>query len=141
MMPGLCTACSADVTVTVVFRPGQSTNSRGSCGRFTPTISVDAQTNESRLSGGVIEIWEMERGTGVSCGPDYSDRVAHEVGHVLGLDDATGPSCNGRIMGSAVGSQDRSVAADDCQEARDFWTTDIEKAEAERRDDNGPCGV
>jgi hypothetical protein len=139
-MPGLCTSCSATVSVSAVFQAGESTNQSGSCGRFTPTFTVQPDGTQ-RMSGGTIVIYESERGTGVDCEP-YADRIAHEIGHVLGLDDASGAGCNGHIMGGRVQGQNRSVGADDCQQARDAWDTPSEVVPDDPNDDGGgPCGV
>lgn len=139
-MPGLCSNCSSAVNVTVNFQPGESTNQSGSCGRFTPTFTVQPDGTQ-RMTGGTIVIYESERGTGVDCEP-YSDRIAHELGHVLGLGDVPGEACEGHIMGNKVQGQNRSVASDDCQQARDAWDTPSEVEPDDPRDDGGgPCGV
>jgi hypothetical protein len=139
-MPSLCANCSSTINVTVSFVPGPSNNQRGSCGTVTPSL-IQLADGSQRISGGVIKIFERERDSGLSCTP-YADRVAHELGHLLGLADATGSSCNGRIMGSRVNGQNRSVTDADCQISREFWRTPVENLPGPPGDgDHGPCGI
>ena len=134
-----CDGKNPDIEITVELIPGESTNNRGSCGRFTPVITYDSNGNAS-MTGGTIEIWAQERGTGVTC--DTSDTLAHELGHFFGLSDANTTDCLGHIMGPRDGNQDRSVADDDCQIGRDTWRTPSESTtDPDKPRDDGPCAV
>ncbi len=124
-----------DVPIGVQYHDGPSTNSSGSCGRFTPTINGQTQ----QITSGVIDIWRSEAG-GTLC--DVSDTLAHELGHAFGLADMFSSSCNGYIMGARVAGQDRIVTADECSVARERWLTEIEREDPDPNpDDHGPCGV
>ena len=124
-----------DISIGVQYHDGPSTNSSGSCGRFTPTLN--GQTHQ--IIAGVIDIWRSEAG-GTLC--DVSDTLAHELGHAFGLADVFSSSCNGYIMGGRIPGVDRIVTGDECSVARDRWLTEIEREDPDPNpDDHGPCGV
>lgn len=138
-IPSLCANCTSFINISVRFVAGANPAGRGSCGTFSARITQLADGTQ-RISGGDITIFEKERDSGISCQP-YSDRIAHELGHALGLADATSSSCNGQIMGSKVQGQNRSVSSTACDVARDFWTTPAERPPGPGDDDHGPCGT
>ena len=56
-----------------------------------------------------------------------TDTLAHELGHVYGLDNApSDPTCLGHIMGSRTPGGTRTVLADDCEVAQEKWLTPTE---------------
>lgn len=84
---------SGGVPITIRKIVGRSNTPGGGCG------IVDPEIVNGHLEGAEITVW-TQQSTGESCEP-ISDSIAHELGHVLGLADATDPSCAGRIMGHA----------------------------------------
>ena len=106
-----------DININVYFKPGVNTRNPSVCAEFTrdgPTGSV---------TGGRIDLYEQWDNAGVlqSCQTGrtqvISDRIAHELGHVLGL--ANSP-CLSHIMGSASWSPStgfstsRSIQGEEC---------------------------
>jgi hypothetical protein len=115
------------IPIEVVYEAGISTNSRRTCGVFLGTTSGGAVT------GGTMTIFQFgqylsgpEAGKLYACDVQASDTIAHELGHVLGLDDATSSACYGHIMGSRM-VDDREIAADDCAEVNQLWNTPAEQ--------------
>lgn len=114
----------AQVSVSINFHPGTSTDTSAGCGRveswnFTP---------DGQITDATIGVFERDS-NGTPCSP-YSDTVAHELGHVLGLANAP-TECNGTgaIMSTRPQYYDngtlrygtRSVASSDCQTADAMW--------------------
>ena len=68
-------------------------------------------------------IYSYERNlAGQSCLETMESFIAHELGHVLGLDDADFErcgTCEGRVMGASRDGGD--VNDEDCMNADDFW--------------------
>jgi hypothetical protein len=121
--------CNASgINIAVVYAGGVSTNVNRTCGQF--------QANTSgALTGGTITIYQYgqylsgpEAGTLYLCSPQASDTLAHEIGHVLGLDDVLGSACAGHIMGQRLVG-DRTIASDDCSEVNRLWNTPAEQQE------------
>jgi len=108
---------SGDVPVRVVKLTGNSTADGGGCGRTNPDIV------NGHLESAQIEVWTNQK-DGTSCEP-LTDTLAHEFGHILGLDNAPDPfgQCLGHIMGGRGIGFTRSVQPDDCQVADDKWMT------------------
>jgi hypothetical protein len=119
-IPSFQVGGSGGIPVTVVRKAGNSTAPKGGCGLFDPEI-VNGQ-----IAGATITIW-TNQGNGVSCEP-LTDSLAHEFGHLLGLDDAPDPlgQCLGHIMGGRAAGFTREVQPDDCQEADQKWVTTYE---------------
>lgn len=123
--PNLNYQASSGVPVTVNFYPGQSTNTEAGCG----AIESWTFTTEGQLTGAIIAVYE-QTSLGTPCEP-YSDTIAHELGHILGMTNAP-TACNGTgaIMSARIPYYDsnnnihmgtRSVAADDCEAADEMW--------------------
>ena len=108
---------SGDVPVTVVKVDGRSTTQGGGCGFFEPSIV------NGHLESANITVW-TNQADGTSCEP-LTDSLAHELGHLLGLDNAPDPfgQCLDHIMGGRGIGFTRSVQPDDCQVADDKWMT------------------
>lgn len=73
------------------------------------------------MSGGDIFLHTHD-GFGFPCATGLADRartIAHEIGHVLGLDES---ACTNRIMGGSS-----SVQPDECAWVIDNWTTETEQ--------------
>jgi len=111
---------SGDISIGVNW---SASNAPGSCGQFQAILN-----SVGRLTGGTVTVWNHDS-QGRSCYP-YSDTIAHELGHALGLANA-GSSCTGRIMGPRQDNGDgtlgtRWVSSDDCSTAGDRWATPSE---------------
>lgn len=98
--------------------PGASTRSDGACAQGAPT-TLD---NDGRVTGGEITVWDTW-GSGnppFDCRPLFSSIIAHELGHVFGLANAS-ESCPNHLMGTGVWSGMSSPHADECdQVAQNF---------------------
>ena len=75
------------------------------------------------IESALITVW-TQQADGTSCVP-LTDVIAHELGHILGLDNVLDSSCNGHIMGTRILST-REVYPDDCAIADDMWETSAE---------------
>lgn len=121
--PGFTTGnVSADIQVTVVYVGGSGT----SCG----------VTTHSANNPNVIQVQLWDRGLDTAGNPydcNVTDTLAHELGHVLDLDNS---SCSGYIMGPAPLSfmsgrevaGTRSVASSECSTVTNRWTTSYEQS-------------
>lgn len=111
---------SGGIPVSVVKRTGRSNTQNGGCGEGVLNISNGQVTSAN------IEIW-TNQANGISCAP-LTDVIAHELGHLLGLEEAQDPfgACFGHIMGGTVETQARTVYADDCSVADTQWETSTE---------------
>lgn len=130
-------APAADLNVAVIFNGGVSTDQSGRCGHT--TISYDAQ-DPSKITGITVNMWQNERAANGSAGADctatWTNLVAHEIGHVLGLDDADGIAmCDGTIMGS----NPSYVSSDQCNAVDDNFYTAPEEARDIAYADNNLC--
>lgn len=117
--PSMSAGGSGGVSVNVTHHTGTSTLASGSCGRTTFTLQAPGNT----VLGANIEIWDRQ-GNGVDC--NFTDTLAHELGHVLGLADNASPACVGRIMGGRPPGGTRSVSSADCVVAGQRWSTSNE---------------
>jgi hypothetical protein len=90
------------------------------------TPSVDG---DGHITGAVVDIWENQS-DGTPCEP-HADTIAHELGHVFGLQNANSIDCTGHIMGPRVnfgGSLGtRSVSQEPCRAAKNQWLTSRER--------------
>jgi hypothetical protein len=111
---------SGGVPVLIVMRSGNSTAAGGGCGRYTP------DNVNGHIESATIEVWTNEA-NGTSCAP-LTDSLAHEFGHLLGLNDAQDPygQCLDHIMGGRAVGFTRTVQGDDCQVADQQWETTYE---------------
>ena len=108
---------SGGIPVLVVLNSGNSSCPDGSCG------CISREIVNGHLEGASITLF-TNSSSGSSCQP-IADALAHELGHVLGLDNAPDPfnACLGHIMGSRFAGGTRNVAVDDCAVADDMWET------------------
>ncbi len=72
------------------------------------------------LIGG--EIWAFENSNLQDCG-DYEQVIAHELGHILGLNEACGATCLGRIMWDVFPAPPAVVTSQECAALDFLWTT------------------
>jgi hypothetical protein len=104
------------IAVSVTHHAGTSTLASGSCGR----TAFILQAPENKVTGANIDIWDQQ-GNGVDC--VFTDTLAHELGHVLGLADNDTSACVGHIMGGRPPGGIRSVSSADCVVAGQQWST------------------
>lgn len=106
---------SANVSVTVVYYGGHNQ----SCGQATHDSSTSIR----------IELWDTAvTTTGGTYRCNVTDTLAHELGHVLNLENS---SCSGQIMGTSPLSWQngqmvagtRSVSSAECSTVGNEWTT------------------
>lgn len=111
---------SGGIPVLIVKKVGNSTTAGGGCGLFDPEIV------NGHLESAEITIWTNQK-DGTSCEP-LTDSIAHELGHLMGLADATDPNgaCLNHIMGGRIVGGTRTVQADDCEVADAKWETSWE---------------
>jgi hypothetical protein len=114
--PSMSAGGSGGISVSVVHHTGTSTLASGSCGR----TSYDLQSPNNVVTGANVEIWDRQ-GNGVDC--IFTDTLAHELGHILGLADNGSSACVGRIMGGRPPGGTRSVSSSDCVVAGQQWST------------------
>jgi hypothetical protein len=82
--------------------PGRNPDPGGPCERVDRTIAGGT------LLSATITIY-TQQGNGTSCLP-LSEDIAHAIGHIFGLDDATSSGCGGTLMGSRQAGGTRSPA-------------------------------
>ena len=111
-----------EIGVSVYYQAGRSTADSGTCGRT--VLTKDSGTQE--ITSGTISLWEKD-GNGTPC--PVSQVLEHELGHVYGLDDATGSACFGTIMGAQSYNTTPSFPADTCSTIDDLWYTPQEAAD------------
>lgn len=106
---------SASVAVTVIYHGGHN--------------QVCGQATHDSPSSIRIDLWDTgETTTGQTYRCNVTDTLAHELGHVLNLDNST---CQGYMMGPAPTSWQngqlvagtRSVSSDECSTANSGWST------------------
>jgi hypothetical protein len=115
--PGLAIG-NGDLTITVVFLNEVQTDARYGCGQFDPVRSA-----MGILQGGTLTLWSSSVVLG-DCEPLYGDVVAHEIGHILGLDES---NCPGYIMSPNTGvPNSRNVQGEECSTADSRWHTPAE---------------
>lgn len=133
--PQLSTSgATSGLTVGVFFYPGrndgvQVPECKDSCGCAKVRYTLEGQFRDA-----TVFVFDKQA-NGTSCTSTMAGVLAHELGHVLGLADATSPTCSGAIMGSAHGA----VSAADCEAVdRNFWTG-LEGQDPGHEE--GPCGT
>ena len=96
--PNIVVGSNGEMDIEVALIPGNNPDSASNgCGSFTPTV-VAAGT-KPLISGGQIKIYEKTY-PGADCSTNYSETITHELGHALGLGNATSTSCDGNMMGA-----------------------------------------
>jgi hypothetical protein len=121
--PSLSTSSGGDYTFNIQLTPGRNPNVNASCGQLEGTFN-----SWGTLTGGTVVLYQFDW-SGHDCGPMVVETIAHEIGHVLGLNDSTSPSCSNRIMAPNSGYPgDRHVQPDECTQADSEWTTPSELA-------------
>lgn len=118
--PSFTTAnVSADIQVAVDYHGGANSV----CGQVTHTSPTSM----------LVELWDQGlTTTGQPYDCNVTDTLAHELGHVLDLNNST---CSGHLMGPAplayvngrLTAGTRSVASDECMTVNDRWTTSTER--------------
>jgi hypothetical protein len=106
----------------VVWHAGAHPGRRGVCGSF---------------AGTRIDLWAATvdaQGVAGSCGgPErLAETLAHELGHVLGLEDRYEPECSGAIMSQLTRLSSgellaRAVRAEECAAADSVFATEAER--------------
>jgi hypothetical protein len=82
--------------------PGRNPNPGGACERVEHSIAGHT------LISATITIY-TQQGNGTSCLP-LSEDIAHAIGHIFGLGDATSSGCGGTLMGARPAGGTRSPA-------------------------------
>jgi hypothetical protein len=114
-LPSITTSQSGDLTINVVFYLGPNLGQIPNCG-----------TQCGCRQGNTIHIFESNQNGTRDCTLTWDSLIAHELGHVLGLNNA-GSGCSGcRIMGNTACGP--SVTPSDCSAADAFWWTSEEGA-------------
>jgi hypothetical protein len=108
------------VPVTIGFVNSTSTTPGGGCGVTNVTLAADGT-----LASADITLFARQV-DGTPC--SLTDSLAHEFGHVFGLDDVGGRACAGRIMGTGILGMTRTVEASDCSIADQMWLISTETA-------------
>lgn len=114
-MPSFELGGSGGVPVSIAKVVGRSQSTEGGCGEARYDLA------NGRIESVSIKVW-TQQSDGASCEP-FSDIIAHELGHALGLGNALEPECIGRIMGRRALGLTRTVEDDDCAVADDQWET------------------
>lgn len=111
--PTLCAGCQTQANYGVIVH---FANSDGpTCGVHDPTFVMGMPV------GSQITLFASARGQ--PCDP-IADALAHELGHVLGLNDVSAnANCYGSIMGGRGPGGVRTVTAADCAVADEAWVT------------------
>lgn len=97
---------------------GNAPGNAEGCGRFSP------HAPNGYIESATITVWTKDRNGG-AC-PPLTDILAHELGHLMGLDNAPELECAGHIMGRPFEQGTRTVHADDCAVADAQWETSAE---------------
>lgn len=111
--PSMQLGGSGGIPVSVTLVAGSSPTGR--CGRAEVQIGATSR----RVVSADITIYTRQN-NGSSCHPP-SDEIAHELGHVLGLDDADSAACRQHIMGFRDAGTTRTVGGEDCDQVDQNW--------------------
>ncbi|HET8799256.1 MAG TPA: hypothetical protein VFO89_16325 [Thermoanaerobaculia bacterium] len=107
------TTAPGDIVVEVEYCDGFSTLASGSCG--TALVS----TSQGAVTGGTVRLFAFDS-SGTPC--PLTQVLQHELGHFLGLDNASGAECSNTIMGPQ--SYNASITWPDevCSAADAMWS-------------------
>lgn len=116
--PMLSTGTSGDLAIAVSYESGPNPIRDGGCGRFAHNLD-----SHNVVVGGTIFVYATGN-AGEDCSwaraHTYLDNlIAHELGHVLGLANATSASCGDYIMGNDWHTA--SVQPDECETVDGAW--------------------
>lgn len=111
--PSMQVGGSGGIPVSVTLVAGSSPTGR--CGRANVQIGATSR----RVVSADITIYTNQN-NGASCHPP-TDELAHELGHVLGLNDADSGACRQHIMGFRDPGTTRTVGGEDCDQADQNW--------------------
>ena len=112
-IPGMEVGGAGGIPVNVILMAGSSPTGR--CG----VADVQVGATSGRVVSATIRIYTKQQ-NGTSCQP-FSDEIAHELGHVLGLADADSAACKQHIMGLRNPGTTRSVGPEDCDQVDQNW--------------------
>lgn len=112
-IPSMQVGGTGGVPVNVILMAGSSP--AGRCG----VAEVQVGATSGRVVSATIKIYTKQQ-NGTSCQP-FSDEIAHELGHVLGLADADSGTCKQHIMGFRDPGTTRSVGPEDCDQVDQNW--------------------
>ncbi len=105
-----------DIEIQVVLSSGQNPGSPGCNGCSCAGAERTTTPNGSALAGGTVWVYGQDA-SGGTCHNPIQD-VAHELGHILGLDDGT---CSQRIMYEFPQASSVEVTQDDCNAIKAKW--------------------
>lgn len=120
-------------TVEIKYFSGFNPGNAAACGNF---------------AGNTISLFEKARVNGVptlcTSGPVVLDTLAHEFGHLLGLQDQYDTNCNGYIMSQAGFTPsgnyvDRHVRSNECEKVAEVNKTPAEQLAAECAENPSIC--
>lgn len=124
--PYLSSGTGGEVKIAVSRLPGRNPTDGAGCARFEPDLDADEV-----VQGGTIEIYAMDN-AGADClyvmpHAILDNLIAHELGHVLGLANATSSACNNFIMGREWSTA--TVQGEECQTVDEGWCLPNEPAD------------
>ena len=140
VLPSVETSGSGGVPVEVRFMAGQNpgsvtipgTSTTVPCGEACGCVAV-ARNSANQVQNAFIFAFEGSS-AGQNCVTNGASFVAHELGHVFGLENNDPAcSCDGRIMEASVLGGD--VSPEDCQAVDALWIVPNEAG----HDDDHPC--
>lgn len=111
--PSMQVGGSGGIPVNVTLVAGSSPTGR--CGRA--DVHIGATTH--RVVAVDISIYTRQN-NGTSCQP-FTDEIAHELGHALGLGDADSAACRQHIMGFRDPGTSRVVGPEECDQVDQNW--------------------
>lgn len=119
--PEIRTSGTGSANINVVLHAGSTNTTHcpgaSGCG-CTDLIWPDGSGG---VADGTIHLFETASANGFDCTTIVPETIAHEIGHNLGLDNATDlTACAGRVMAAPVSTT--AVEAGDCSVTDQIWT-------------------